>query len=98
MLNKLDWIIQGIIKFVEDWVCISKDFSQHIENSRKLLKKIKRAGITVKFKKIQFCHEVIEFLGSIFTTKGIRPDPEKIKLINNRTSTYQKVYWVDSPL
>ena len=64
-----------IINFVDDWLCVSESFEDHLTHIKTLLRRCLLEGITLNFEKIEFFH--------ILTIKGIRPDPDKVEAIQN---------------
>ena len=67
-----------IIDFVDDWLCISEDFEDHLEHFEVLFERIYLEKVTVNFVKVNFCRKEMHFLGHILTAKGIKIDPDKV--------------------
>ena len=88
-LKGLDFVID----FVDDWLIISSNMSQHLENLENLSTRILLEGITVNFKKLKLRRSEMKFLGHIITTKGIKIDSEKVEIIEQfeRPSTPKEV-------
>lgn len=74
---------KNIKNFVDDFLCISKDFSEHLVHLKEFFQTLREENVTVSLRKSQFCREEIEFLGNIITPKGIKPNPEKFEKIRN---------------
>lgn len=74
-----------ITDFVDDWMCRSETFTDHLEHLEVLFERILLEGITINFEKVEFCREEIKFLGHIITQKGIKPDPDKVQGIRDFT-------------
>lgn len=71
------------IIFVDDIMCISKTFEEHIEHLSKIFNRIQECGMTINLTKSQFFKDEAKFLGFIFNNQGIQPDPMKIESIKN---------------
>ena len=61
----------------------SKDYNEHVEYVRKVLKKIKNAKLQLKLKKCEFYMQETKFLDHWITTDGIQMDKHKIKAIQD---------------
>ena len=72
-----------IINFVDDWLCVSDSFEDHLIHIEILLERCFLEGITLNFGKIEFCRKEIKFLGHILSIEGIRPDSDKVEAIKN---------------
>lgn len=68
-----------LIDFADDWLCVSEDFSQHLEHLELLFERILLEGITINFAKVEFCRKEMRFLGYILTCEGLKPDPGKVQ-------------------
>lgn len=67
--------------YVDDMVVSSKNVDDHIKHLMIILTRMREVGLTLRLDKILFAREEIPFLGFILSTKGVRPDPEKIRAI-----------------
>ena len=84
LVRGLGPILKGLdntINFVDDLLCMSEDFDQHLDNLDELFTRFEKHGLTLNLEKSQFLRSKVTFLGHILTTEGIRPDPEKIRAI-----------------
>ena len=72
-----------IIAYLNDILIFSKEYDEHIEHVRKVLKKIENAKLQLKLKKCEFHVQETEFLGHWITTNGIQMDKHKIKAIQD---------------
>ena len=71
----------ALIDFVDDWLCVSANFGEHLQHLRQLFNLIRESGIAVNFDKANFCKAEMRFLGHMLSTKRISPDPEKVTAI-----------------
>lgn len=75
--------IDGARAYIDDIMLASEDTKTHKTNLHKLLQRINEFGFRLKFEKCQFFRPQIKYLGQIIDKNGIRPDPEKIKAVQN---------------
>lgn len=81
-----DPILEGltfVADFVDDWICRSRDFDEHLRHLGILFSRVLDEGITLNFDKIKFFQVELKFLRHILTIHGLRPDPDKIESIKN---------------
>lgn len=67
--------------FVDNILCVSKTFQEHIEHLENIFRRILHCNMTLNIQKSQFFKEEVRFLGFIFSDDGMRPDPRKIQAI-----------------
>ena len=60
-----------IIAYFNDILIFSKDYNEHIEHVRKVLKKIENIKLQLKLRKYKFHVQETEFLGHWITINGI---------------------------
>ena len=86
LIRALDYAIgdlrKFVIPFVDDLLCISTTFKEHMMHLAKLFDKAVICNFTLSFKKSHFFREVT-FLGHILTKDRIDPHPDKISVIVN---------------
>ena len=66
---------------MDDILVFSKDRKQHQEQVKRILEKLRQHQLSLKAEKCYFDKEEIDFLGLIITEKGIRMDPNKVKVV-----------------
>ena len=71
-----------MIDFVDDLLCISENFEDHLENLEIWFERISLEQVTANFEKVNFCRNEMHFLGDILTTEAIRIDPDKVDAIH----------------
>jgi hypothetical protein len=69
--------------YLDDILIYSENPIKHRIYIRKILQKLKEAGLQANIKKYKFGVTKTKYLGFIINTKGIEVDPEKIKVIKN---------------
>ena len=67
--------------YLDDILVYSPDMETHLEHLRKLLIKLRVAGLKLKEVKCNFLKKHIQYLGHIVSGKGITPMPEKLACI-----------------
>ncbi|XP_055585260.1 uncharacterized protein K02A2.6-like [Uranotaenia lowii] len=75
--------IPGVRPFIDDVIIHGKSWEEHSKSLQLLLRKFEDCGFRLKIEKCKFFQTEIRYLGHIVDTKGIRPDPAKIKSIAN---------------
>ena len=71
------------VVFIDDILIYSNNKRKHRGQVRKVLAKLKEAGLYVKPEKCEFSVEKTTFLGFIIFADGIKMDPAKVKAIHN---------------
>ena len=67
--------------YLDDIFVYSPDMETHLEHLRKLFMKLREADLKLKEVKCNFLKKHIQYLGYIFSGKGITPMPEKLACI-----------------
>ena len=77
--------LQGIELFVymDDIVIYATSLEEHAYKLKKLLARLKTAGLSLQPEKCQFLRHDIAYLGHIITEKGVLPDPRKLQAVRN---------------
>ena len=70
-----------VVAYLDNILIFSKSESEHIEHIRRVLKKLKGAGILLKPEKYEFHKEELEFLGFIVGRNSIRINPKKVEAV-----------------
>lgn len=69
--------------YVDDILIFSDDPLEHQEHVRKVLQKLREAGLQADIKKSEFRVTRTRFLGFIVTTEGIEVDPTKVNAVKD---------------
>ena len=67
--------------YIDNILIYSKSLKEHRRHVRKILIKLRKAGLYVDIDKCEFYVQETAFLGVIVSTKGIRIDPKKVQLV-----------------
>jgi transposase InsO family protein len=69
--------------YLDDILVFSKTFEEHLVHLQDIFDRIRNAKFKLKKSKCDFVKKEILYLGHTISKEGIRPDPEKTKLIQN---------------
>jgi predicted aspartyl protease len=78
-----DYLDDFCTAYLDDILIYSDDPLEHEEHVRKVLQRLREAGLQVDIKKTEFHVTRTKYLGFIISTDGIEVDPEKISAIVN---------------
>ena len=67
--------------YLDDILIYSKTKKEHLEHVRKVLERLRQAGLYAKLSKCEFFVAETKFLGLIVGKDGFKMDPEKVKTI-----------------
>ena len=73
--------IPGVVCYLDDLVVTGKTDHEHILNLQKTLDRLRTAGFHLKMNQYKFFLPEVQYLGNIIDKDGIRPQPEKLKLL-----------------
>lgn len=77
-----EYISKICVVYMDDILIFSTSLQEHIVNIRKIFNKLSEHNLKVQFNKCSFLKKETEFLGHVLTNEGIKPNPNKIKCIN----------------
>ena len=69
------------IAYLDDIICHSSSFNDHVDHLSDIFGRIRQANMKLRFSKCEFLKDEILYLGHVVSAKGIKPDPEKVKVI-----------------
>jgi len=67
--------------YVDDLICCSKTFEDHLEHLRNVLATTKTNSLRISLTKTMLAFREVEFLGHQVTSEGIKTSPTKTKVI-----------------
>lgn len=76
-----DYLNTFLTIYIDDLLITSNSFDEHLEHLQLLFSRLKEYDLRLKFSKSLFCRFEVPYLGVMLSQDGIRPDPEKIKII-----------------
>ena len=79
-------ILHGLIGgaahiYLDDILVTGKNFVDHTHNLERVIERLAEAHMSLRLDKCSFFKDEVSYLGHIISSKGIRPQPEKIKAI-----------------
>jgi len=69
--------------YLDDILIYSDNELKHQVHVKKVLERLRNAGLQVDIKKYKFGVKRTKYLGFIISTEGIKVDPKKVKAIRN---------------
>ncbi|UYV77679.1 hypothetical protein LAZ67_15001900 [Cordylochernes scorpioides] len=82
----MDEVTKGldfVFVYIDDVLIASKNKNDHIQHLHTIFKRLSDHGLTVNISKSVFGKPSLEFLGHIIDNKGIKPLPEKIRIVKD---------------
>lgn len=76
-----DLIYKDCLVYLDDIIVYSTSLDEHMMSLKKVFTKLREANLKLQLDKCEFMKKETEFLGHIITTKGIKPNPNKVKAI-----------------
>jgi hypothetical protein len=74
--------LEYVRAYIDDLLVITRGtLEDHLVKLRKVLRRLRDAGLKVNAAKSFFCTHEIEYLGYILTRGGIKPQPKKVQAI-----------------
>jgi hypothetical protein len=75
--------LKGIdcLVYFDDIICFSATIEEHAEKLQTIFERQEHANFKIQSVKCVFATDTVEYLGHIYTPQGIRPDPKKIKAV-----------------
>ena len=77
-----DYLDDFCTAYLDDIIIYSEDELEHKEHVRKVLQRLRQAGLQVDIKKSEFSVKRTKYLGFIISTNGIETDPDKTSVID----------------
>ena len=75
--------VEDATAYLDDVLIWSRTFEDHLKTLSTVLDRIKQAGLKLNRKKCEFLKEEMKYLGHVITTEGLKPDMDKIKVIQD---------------
>lgn len=83
LMNKLFYkqINKTVLVYLDDIIVLGATLTEHDRNVREVLKILQLANLKVKKSKCRLLEKEVEFLGHIINEYGIKPNPDKVRVI-----------------
>jgi RNase H-like domain found in reverse transcriptase/Reverse transcriptase (RNA-dependent DNA polymerase)/Integrase zinc binding domain/Retroviral aspartyl protease/Chromo (CHRromatin Organisation MOdifier) domain/DNA N-6-adenine-methyltransferase (Dam) len=72
-----------VVVYLDDILIYSKSLPEHLDHLEQVLATLKQHKLQVKLKKCSFGKVSVPFLGFLVTKEGIRPDPAKVRAVQD---------------
>ncbi|KAK2705876.1 hypothetical protein QYM36_016028 [Artemia franciscana] len=82
--------LEGIRILVDDILVYGKNRKEHIQRLSAVLRRAREKGIRFNSEKCEFSKDKVKYFGHIISRDGIKPDPEKIRAIQDMPSPQSK--------
>ena len=79
----IDYLDDFCTAYLDDILIYSEDVQAHEEHVRKVLKRLRNAGLQADINKSEFSVTRVKYLGYVLTTKGLEADPDKLEPLRN---------------
>lgn len=79
----MEYLDDFVTAFVDDLLIYSENEWEHEIHVKKVLERLRHAGLQASIKKCEFHVTQTKYLGFILTTEGIEVDPEKTAVVRN---------------
>ena len=76
-----DELDRCVLVYLDDILVFSPTVEQHLRDIKTILEKLRLHRLYAKLTKCEFLKEEILFLGHLISAKGLRMDPDKVKVI-----------------
>jgi len=77
----MEYLDDFLTAFIDDLLIYSNNALEHEEHVKKVLTRLREAGLQASISKCEFHVKRTKYLGFIVTTEGIEVDPEKTAVI-----------------
>lgn len=87
LMNEIlrDFINKTCVVYLDDILIFSTSLQEHIKSITDIFRVLKQANLKIQIDKCNFMKRETEFLGHILTKEGLKPNPNKIKTIQDLT-------------
>ena len=79
----LDYLDDFCTVYLDDILIYSENRKEHAAHVKKVLQRLREAGLQVDIKKCEFSVESTRYLGFIVSTDGVSVDPAKVSAVRN---------------
>lgn len=78
-----DYINKICVVYLDDILIFSTSLKEHLNSLKLIFKKLAEHKLKIQFDKCSFMRKNTEFLGHVLTSEGMKPNPNKIKCIED---------------
>lgn len=69
--------------YLDNLICFGRSLTLHNQNLIDILTRLRKVNLKLNPEKCDFLKKEMQFLGHVISPQGIRPDPEKIAVVQN---------------
>nr|CAH7755991.1 unnamed protein product [Callosobruchus chinensis] len=86
----MDNILRGIqnekcLVYLDDIIIFSTSLQEHITRLKEVFERLRQSNFKIQLDKSEFLKKEVAYLGHIVTPDGVKPNPDKIRAIQNFT-------------
>lgn len=71
------------IPYLDDLLCYSKTFEEHVEVVRKVLKALQKHGVKLRPEKCELFRREVRYVGRLVSPQGVRIDPRDLEAVQS---------------
>ena len=79
ILRGLEWSI--CLVYIDDLISFSRTFHEHLQHLEIVFQRLQEANVKLKPTKCHFVKEKVKYLGHLVSAKGLEPNPDKIRIV-----------------
>ena len=79
----IEYLDDFCVAYLDDILIYSEDEATHQEHVRKVLDRLRVAGLQIDIQKSEFHVTRTKYLGYVLTNQGIEVDPDKVEALRN---------------
>ena len=79
VIGGLKWV--SVLVYIDDLIVFSANTMTHLHDLKEVFDRLRTVGLTLKPKKCRLLAESVGYLGQIISSKGIAPDPNKVRAV-----------------
>lgn len=68
---------------MDEVIIFSRTFYEHVDRLRDGFSRLRESNLKLKPSKCIFLYKVVEFLGHLISSEGVRPNPDKVELVES---------------
>lgn len=67
--------MKGVVVYIDDILITGETKSEHDENLIRVIERARQLNVKFNPNKFQFCVQEVRYLGHVFSSEGMKPDP-----------------------